>query len=173
MAEPDEYRTPPRTITSIWPAVVLLALAVGMLVWAQSYSTSSARFPSLVATAMIVLGVFDVWSRTRLPGHRAVVTFWGAGFDRREMRHDPPLAEQLGLIGWVLACFAGMALVGLLASAPIFCAAFVRFRGRRSLTTALVVGGIVFAFQYGVFEWLLDYELYRGLPFTRGGLAAW
>jgi hypothetical protein len=29
------------------------------------------------------------------------------------------------------------------------------------------------AFEYGVFEWILDYELYRGLILAKGGLSAW
>ncbi|MDH3264810.1 MAG: tripartite tricarboxylate transporter TctB family protein, partial [Paracoccaceae bacterium] len=159
--------------TSVWPALVLLAVGVGMLVWAQSYSDTSARFPSLVSILLIVLALFDLWSRTRLPGQAAIAAFWGAGFGRREMNYDPPLSRQLAIIAWILACFAAMALVGLLASAPIFCAIFVRFRGGRPWREALSVGSVVVLFQFAVFEWLLEYELYRGLLFTRGGVAAW
>jgi hypothetical protein len=170
----DDIRTPPpRAITSVWPALAVLAVAVGMLIWARTYSETAARFPSMVAVAMIVLALFDVWSRLPLPGRAAVVAFWGAGFGRREMDYDPPVRAQVAMLAWVLAGFAGMAVVGILASAAIFVAAFVRFRGGRPLVTAIAVGAAVFAFQYAIFEWLLDYELYRGLLFTRGGVAAW
>jgi hypothetical protein len=144
-----------------------------MLVWAQTYSETAARFPSMVAIAMIVLALFDVWSRLPVPGRAAVVAFWGAGFGRREMDYDPPVRAQVAILAWVLACFGGMAVVGILASVPIFVAAFVRFRGGRPVAAAVAVGAAVFAFEYSVFEWLLDYELYRGLLFTRGGVAAW
>lgn len=164
---------PPRSVTSVWPAVVLLAVALGMLVWAQGYGPTAARFPTMVAGAMGVLALFDIWSRSALPGRRMIETFWGASFGRREMDHDPPLRDQAALVAWVLACFAGMAAIGILAAAPLFCAAFVRLRGRRSATMSLGVGLAVLAFQFAVFEWLLDYELYRGLLLTKGGLAAW
>jgi hypothetical protein len=35
------------------------------------------------------------------------------------------------------------------------------------------VGLAVLAFQFLVFEWALDYELYRGLFFSKGGIGAW
>lgn len=169
----DQKPPPPRTITSIWPGVVLLAVGAGMLLWAQNYSPTSARFPSIVSLILIVLALLDIWSRTTLPGQSIVAAFGGTGFGRREMDYDPALRAQFAIIAWVLACFIAMAVVGIMASTPVFCAAFVRWRGGRSIRDALIVGAIVLVFQYSVFEWLLDYELYRGLLFTRGGLAAW
>jgi hypothetical protein len=127
----------------------------------------------MVAGAMIVLGVFDLWSRTKLPGSGLVETFGGTGFSRREMMHNPTFANQTACIGWILLAFGLMAGVGILAASPIFCAAFVRFRGKRSFRAAATVGVLVLVFQFAVFEWALEYELYRGLFFTRGGISAW
>lgn len=163
----------PRAVTSIWPAVVLLALAVTAFVVARGYGPTSARFPTMVAGAMIVLTLFDLWSRTRLPGAGIVETFGGTDFRRREMMHNPRLADQAECVGWIALAFALMAAVGILAASPIFCAAFVRLRGRRTLTVAAAIGLGVLTFQLAVFEWALDYELYRGLAFTKGGVAAW
>lgn len=163
----------PRAVTSIWPAVILLLVSGAMLVWAQQYRPAAARFPSLVAGAMILLSALDLWSRTRLPGARVIETVWGTGFRNREMMHNPSFALQLQMILWVAACFAGMAVFGILAATPIFCAAYVRLQGGLSLRTAGLIGLGVLAFQVAVFEWGLDYELYRGLAFTKGGIAAW
>jgi len=164
---------PPRTITSVWPAVLLLAVAAGMFVWSRSYSETAARFPSIVAGVMVLLAGFDIWSRTRLPGAAAMTAFWGAGFSRREMDHDPPIRTQATILAWIAGCFVLMAAVGILAASPLFCAAYLRVQGRRSWRAALIAAAAVLLFQFAVFEWLLDYELYRGLPFTRGGIAAW
>ena len=164
---------PPRTITSVWPALALVVFAVAMFLWSRTYGHTAAQFPSIVAGVMVVLCLLDVWSRTGLPGASAIETFGGTGFRRREMDHDPPLARQLTLVAWIVGCFVAMAVIGLLAAAPLFCAAFVALYGRRRLAVAALVGAIVFVFQFAVFEWLLDYNLYRGLPFSRGGLSAW
>lgn len=172
MADPKQQDVP-RPVASIWPGVLLLAIAIGMFVWARTYSETAARFPSIVAAVMTVLAAIDLFSRTRLPGTAAIETFWGTGFRRREMMHNPSLRDQLVLVLWVLVCFAGMALLGLLAAAPLYCALYVWWRGRRTVLTALGIGLGVFVFQFAVFEWLLDYQLYRGLFLTKGGVAAW
>ena len=117
---------------------------------------------------MAVLALIDLWSRSRLPGRAAVAAFWGTGFDRREMTHNPTLRAQAVLVAWILGCFAGIALVGLLAAAPVFCGLFVRFAGRRPILTAIVVAAGVLLFQYAIFEWLLDYRLYRGAVLHKG-----
>ncbi len=163
----------PRAVTSIWPAVVLLGVAVAAWLTTRGYSPTSARFPGMVAAAMIVLALLDIWSRTSLPGARIVETFGGTSFRRREMMHNPTFLNQLECVGWIALAFALMAGVGILAASPIFCAAFVRLRGKRTLAVAGLVGLLVLGFQVAVFEWALDYELYRGLPFTKGGLKAW
>ena len=163
----------PRVVTSIWPAVLFLALATLAFVVASSYGPASARFPLMVAAVMIVLAIFDIWSRTRLPGATIVETFGGTSFENREMMHNPTLANQAECVGWVAGAFALMAAVGILAASPVFCAAFVRLRGGLSLTVAACVGLGVLIFQYAVFEWALDYELYQGLFFTKGGVSAW
>ncbi len=163
----------PRIVTSVWPAVVLLAVAVAMMIWARTYGETAARFPSVVAMAMAVLALIDLWSRTRLPGHVAIAAFWGTGFRRREMMHNPGFRDQLAMLLWIAGGFALMAVFGVLTAAPIFCTLYIWLRGRHPPLVAALVGLGVFAFQFAVFEWLLDYELYRGLLFTKGGLAAW
>jgi hypothetical protein len=171
--EADPHTDAPRTVTSIWPAVLLLVFAITAFVVARGYSETAARFPTMVAGVMIVLSVLDVWSRTRLPGAKLVEAFGGTSFRRREMMHNPGFANQAACLGWIAGAFALMAVIGILAAAPIFCTAFVRARGGSSLLLSAGVGLGVLIFLLGVFEWTLDYELYRGLLFTNGGVSSW
>ncbi|MBT8409754.1 MAG: hypothetical protein KJN93_09025 [Alphaproteobacteria bacterium] len=122
---------------------------------------------------MIALTFLDLWSRSGLPGADAVTTIGGAEFRRREMMHNPSFANQAECVGWIALAFALMATVGILAASPIFAAAFVRLRGKRTLAVAAIVGLGVLGFQFAVFEWALDYELYRGLLSSSGGVSAW
>lgn len=163
----------PKSVLSIYPALVVVIFALGLLVWAQTYGENARKFPSLVAIILFVLGLMDMWSRTKLPGQTIIRDFWGTSFDRREMNHSPGLGQELNILGWVLGCFAGMAVIGILAAVPLFCLAFTRLRSKRSLQTSVMVALAIFAFEFIVFEWLLDYELYRGLMFSKDGLARW
>ncbi len=170
----DEPRSAvPRSITSVYPALCILAFAVAILVWAQDYSATARRFPSAVATVLALLALIDAWSRLRLPGRRYIAAFWGTEFTRREMAHDPPAAAQFGLVGWVVSWFGCMAALGVLIAMPLCCFLFVWLRSRRPPLQALCVAAVVFAFEFVVFEWLLGYELYRGLLFSEGGLSTW
>ena len=163
----------PRSVTSIYPALCILLFAAGMLYWAQDYSATARRFPSAVSAVLIVLAALDLWSRTRLPGRRLIATFWGTDFNRREMVQHPAFRAELALVGWVLAWFAGMAALGVLIAMPLFCFLFTWLRSRRPPLQAALVAFLVVAFEYAVFEWLLGYELYRGLLFSKGGFSAW
>ena len=169
----DAKDSPAPSVVSVWPALLVMALgAVGWIV-AGGYAPEGRQFPRIVAAILVVLGAIDLWSRLDLPGRRVVADVWGASFRRREMPQVPPLRAELGLGLWVLGAFAGVALIGILPALPLFCLAFIRLRARRGLTEALVIAAGLFVFEIAVFEWLLDYELYRGLLFSKGGFSRW
>jgi len=163
----------PKSVKSIWPAVVICAFAASALIVVGNYSEISRKFPTLVASTLFVLALIDLYSRTDLPGRKAINDFWGSGFERREMTHNPAVREELSLLAWVAGAFLGMAFLGILAAAPLFAFLFVWLRSRRSFVQAAAAGVTVFVFEYGVFEWALNYDLYRGLILNGEGFSAW
>jgi hypothetical protein len=176
-SDPTEAKTAappvPWAIRSVIVPLVLLAVAGGLYVWALDYNATARRFPSSVAILLGLLALVDLYSRTALPGARHVTAFWGADFSRREMVHNPPFGREIGMILWTFACGVGMAVIGILPTVPLFCAAFVILSAGLSVRTGILAGAGIFVFNYCVFELLLDYTLYRGLLFTTGGMAAW
>ena len=163
----------PGMVGTIWPPLLMLIGGAGMAIWAQSYSAVAAQFPTLVGVALAVLAALDLWSRTGLPGAKAIQVFGGAGFERLEMPRLPPMRSEWILVAWVLVAFWAMALFGALFALPAFCLIYIRFAARRSWIQALMVAIAVLVFNYVIFEWLLNYELYRGLLFTKGGFSRW
>ncbi|MBX2838349.1 MAG: tripartite tricarboxylate transporter TctB family protein [Gammaproteobacteria bacterium] len=169
----SDAKTPPHSVTSVFPALFILLFAIAMLLWSQVYSEESKRFPTVVSGCLVVLALIDFWSRSGLPGQKAVSTFWGAGFTRREMSHNPSLSDEGQMFKWILICVCSIAAFGILVAVPIFCSLYTWLRARRSIVTAVLVGTGVFLFEFGIFEMLLDYELYRGLLFTEDGFESW
>jgi len=161
-----------RLIRSPLAPVVLIALGLATLVGGLGFRESAGRFPVAVSVLLIVLAAIDLYCRTGLPGAGRMAAFWGADFTRREMPHDPPLAAELREIGWVVAGFALMAVVGILPALPVYVGGYVLLRGMSPRIAAFVAAGML-VFVVGVFELALDYTLYRGLLFTDGGVAAW
>lgn len=169
---PDAHPVP-WLIRSVVPALVLIALGVVLLMLSFGFRGSAARFPSAVAVLLIFFATIDLYCRTKLPGAVAMLDFWGADFSRREMATDPPLREELIQIGWVLGCLLLVALIGILPAMAIYCAAYIRISGGLPWKAALLIGAAFLGFSVLVFEMGLNFELYRGLLFTDGGIGAW
>lgn len=169
----DKVLDAPKSVTSIWPAVVPLVVAVIIFAVAQNYSEIAKRFPTMVAISLGVLSIFDIYSRTNLPGQALVSAFWGSGFERREMAHNPKLRSEFSLLAWLVFAFGAMAVVGILVAVPLFVTLYVWLRSKRPIGQALITGLVLFGFEFVVFEWLLNYDLYRGLILTGEGFSAW
>lgn len=169
----DKPTSAPPSVVSVWPALAVIAFGAAVALFAQSYSPTAARFPTLVGIALCVLGGFDLYSRLTLPGAEMIRAFWGAGFEFREMSHTPRLRDEVVQILWVVGAFVGMAVIGILPALPLFCLLYTWKQAKRPLLPSAIAAVILLIFLIAVFEWLLSYELYRGLLLSKGGLARW
>ncbi|MHA6344366.1 tripartite tricarboxylate transporter TctB family protein [Roseivivax sp. CAU 1761] len=152
----------PQKITSIWPPLLLLAVSLGYVAWAQKYGAVPRLMPTLVGGATAALAVLDLLSRFDSRLGRALRLALGADFRNREMSHDPAIGREAAMIGWMLAALASIWLIGLLPTVPLFITAYMRLWGRLPLSMAALSGVAVLGFVVVVFEVLLDYALYRG-----------
>lgn len=166
-------RPVPWLIRSVIPPLLLIALGLAMFYTALGFRGTAERFPAASALLLIGFSLVDLYCRTNLPGAVAMHDFWGADFNRREMSTDPALREELVQIGWVLGCLVLVAIIGILPAMPIYCATYIRFSGGLSWKAAGMIGLGFMTFSILVFEWGLDFELYRGLLVSEGGVGAW
>lgn len=163
----------PWLIRSVVPSLVLIGLGLILFLLSLDFTGSAARFPAAVSLLLIGFSLVDLYCRTTLPGAVAMLDFWGADFKRREMATDPPLRDEIIQIGWVVGCVVLVALIGILPAMAIYCTAYIRFNAGLSWKAALLIGLGFLGFSVLVFEWGLNFELYRGLLFTDGGVGAW
>ena len=172
-ANKPETKQVPWLIRSVIPALVLIALGLVLFYVSTGFRDSAARFPSAVALLLVSFASIDLYCRTNLPGANAMLDFWGADFSRREMATDPPLREEIAQIAWVVGCILLVAVIGILPAMAIYCTAYIRFSAGLAWKVALMIGLGFMGFSVLVFEWGLNFELYRGLLFTNGGVGAW
>jgi hypothetical protein len=163
----------PKAVRSVYPPLVLIAIAIVMIVWSQRYNETARLVPLLVSYTLLILALFDLLCRFGSPVIRPLRDFWGADFQNREMKHDPNPAAEISQVLWIAGCVAGMMLIGILPTIPIFILFYIVINGRRPWLESLIVTAIVFAFVYVVFEMLLDYRLYRGVIFDERGFQGW
>ena len=64
---------------------------------------------------------------------------------------------------WFAGLAAGLYLVGFLVVIPLFAVASLMLRGGRRLGAAVIFSASLLASVWIVFEWLMGYELYRGI----------
>ena len=163
----------PPFVRSVYPALAIMAAAAIMFFWSIGYNETAREVPALVSAALFVLGAFDLACRFERSALGPLRDFWGADFRNPEMKHDPRVRDEGIQAAWMIACVAGMVLIGILPTVPLFILLYMTIWGRRRWLESLVVAAVVFAFVYVVFEGLLEYRLYRGLLFDPRGFQAW
>ncbi|MEX0619571.1 MAG: tripartite tricarboxylate transporter TctB family protein [Pseudohongiellaceae bacterium] len=84
--------------------------------------------------------------------------------DSRGSNHESGMKEfPVDLFLWLLSLIVLVVLLGLIAGAAMFVAAFLRWRERRTWVSSLATSIATTGFVYFVFEVLMDVLLFRGV----------
>jgi len=153
----------PAGVKSIYPPILLL-IVVGILIyWTYDYGETARRLPLLISTGLFVLIVLDLLAR--IPGKvgRLIGLALGAGFQNREMKHNPHWRSEIVQALWVVFCVTGIALIGILPTIPIFIFLYMVIQGKQKIVFSLLIAGLVVFVVGLVFEIFLEYDLYRGM----------
>ncbi|HEY7655834.1 MAG TPA: tripartite tricarboxylate transporter permease [Burkholderiales bacterium] len=147
--------------------VLVLALAIAMLVWAYEYEPRTRMVPALTAWTLLIFALLDIAAATGTrPGRYIAALFTGslAGPEGDEGKPLPP-RRVITACSWVTGYLVAVLLVGFHAATPVYVALFVIVQGRMSLRGALIAAAATAGFNAVTFEWLMQFELYRGLLF--------
>ena len=156
---------------SIVPPILLALLSIGFIVWSYSYSPTSRMVPLVVGYATLVLVVLDLLSRFDNGFARFVRAAAGADFSNLELPSTPRPSKELVQVAWMLAAVGAALVLGLLVAVPLYVLLSMRFNGGRSWRESAISAAATALFVYVVFEFLLSYELYRGIFLDKRGLA--
>jgi putative tricarboxylic transport membrane protein len=140
----------------------VLLFIIGFLIESYTYSEDERTVPLLAAWGAFAIYVLDVlvMSDTRLGRIVAIV------FPRvRGPLDRSPAKRAAALFVWFAGLAIGIYLIGFLVTIPLYVVASLVVRGRRRPRMAAMFAAGVFATVWVVFEWLMGYELYRGILF--------
>ena len=139
---------------NFWLLMPLIAFALGTVYVGSSYGPVSAFIPFwasvfMFVTCLFVLGGFD----NQVDGDNAEKT----KADQMSNRN------VLSAAGWITAFVVMAYLVGLIPAAVVYTFASMYFFGGKKLPMAAVTSIVLGLILFGLFEFLLEKELYRGV----------
>jgi hypothetical protein len=147
-------------------SLVVLAIGVVFLLWAQIYPRNTGTVPTLVALLTIVLGLFDLAAQSRTALGRAVARFAGRGGSMVEGKPDDASWQVMLLsILWPLGYVAATILAGFLLVTPLYILCYMWIHGGKSLLSSAVSAAVTTLFIWLTFEVLFRYPLYPGVLF--------
>ena len=82
----------------------------------------------------------------------------------REIDNDPMLSNrELSIVGWLAAFIVSIVALGFAFGSSPVVAGYVYFVAKERLRTAVIAGVFCFVFMYGLFERLMNMQLFEGL----------
>lgn len=153
----------PKGVNSIYPPILLLVVVGLLIYWSYDYSETARRLPLLISTGTLVLIVLDLLSRFHGKVGALIRLALGAGFEDREMKHDPEWRLEILQAIWIASCVTSMALIGILPTIPIFVFLYMLVQGKQKIQFSLMIAALIVLVVGLVFEIFLEYDLYRGM----------
>jgi hypothetical protein len=142
--------------------IVVLASAYAVVA-AWDWPTKAALFPLAIGIPLLCMAAAEAaWTVLgRAPAPESETKDFQV-----TVGEDTPRRTALA-VGWILAFFAGIVLLGFPYAVPLFVFLYLKLQGRESWTLSIAFSAAVWAVFYGLFDRLLH------LPFHTGWLLAW
>lgn len=163
-AEPDAATRERRARGNLYALEILflgfICLVVALAFFeATTYAIVSARTPFVIMVPLLILIVVHarrLWGvRSEFhPAARISEAFSGA---------TPGFNKVLGISVWMVVLVGLITVFGHLAATFVFCTILMRFLEGETWKLTLIAAGGTTLFLYGVFEFVFNIDLYRGL----------
>ena len=141
--------------------MVIMLVVIGLSLRMEYFE--SKLLPLVIGSAVFVLSAIGLW-REILAGNQQETTVTGGDTTRAEEAEES-WRGYLFAGAWVVGFFLGIYLVGFIIAIPVFVLSYMKSHGTRWLV-AIVFAALTTVLIYGVFEFALGVDLYRGLLFT-------
>jgi hypothetical protein len=141
------------------PALVMLAVTIGYLMMAYTYTVQARLFPVPVGWLMLLLLALDLVSRTKTPIGETLTRLLNPAAEVEGAEPRFPVLRQLSAMFWVAFFTAALVLIGIMYAVPLYVFGSMRFHGKKSYLTSLIAAVCVTAFTWVLFVFALQVEL--------------
>jgi len=154
------------TVSRLAPAVVVFACSVGFLLWTYSYTGRGHMMPALTGWFLVIMSALDILAATPTRIGAAIADFFAGKVVGEPKGHSHgTVGRVLMAAAWPGLFVAGVILFGFFLAIPVYVVAFMLLHGKKTPREALIGSAATTVFTLVVFEWLLRYEVYRGIVF--------
>lgn len=126
---------------------------------ALTYKLVSSRTPFVIMAPLIVLIVIHARRLWRVRDQFDVAGRFSAAFAGQ----TPGMIKVLSISAWMIGMVLMILVFGHIAGILLFCLILTRGLARESWALSLITSGLTVLFIFGVFEYIFNIELYRGL----------
>jgi hypothetical protein len=142
--------------SSYFAVFILILMMVATASLLPMRNLEDKALPLVVAGGIVILTAVQLWRELHIKKDQHEVP------EEKQANSGNNSRRLLISIGWVIGATLGVYLLGYLVGIVLFMFSFLRLNGQRWQTSASITA-IVIALAYGIFEFVLGYELYRGL----------
>ncbi len=151
---------------ALYFALGLFALTVFFIYLSYDYAPGVRLFPLMVGYTGVILCALDLigLTDTALGGViNAVFSGKAVGETGKAPKFAPKLSRQLIAMAWMVGLVIGIYIVGFMVMVPVYVFSSMYFQGKKSVKKCAYGAVSTTVFIWVMFEFLLKYELYRGI----------
>lgn len=151
---------------ALYFALGLFALTVFFIYLSYDYAPNVRLFPLMVGYTGLILCALDLIGLTDTALGRIINTVFSgtaAGETGKVAKFTPKLSRQLIAMAWMVGLVIGIYIVGFMVMVPVYVFSSMHFQGKKSVKKCAYGAVSTIVFVWVMFEFLLKYELYRGV----------
>ena len=151
---------------SLYFALGLFALTGFFIYLSYAYPPEVRLFPLMVGYTGLILCTLDLIGLTDTALGRIIDTVFSgktAEETGKAPKFAPKLSRQLIAMAWMVGLTIGIYLIGFMAMVPVYVFSSMLFQGKKSVKACAYGAVGATGFIWVMFEYLLKYELYRGV----------
>lgn len=148
--------------SALWFAFALLGFFLLFVDETYEYTGKVRLFPLMIGYVGIAFSIFDILSLTNSRVGSFVTGMFGKAFDVRNLE-GRVVSREVAVIAAMCLIVVVILVLGFLPATLLVVMIWMLVAGGKSLKAAVLTGLGSLVFVYGLFELVLQYELYRGL----------